>query len=55
VEEFAGERCFFRERDRMIVTQGGRAVCRLGDRVRVRADRIDPFVRRVEFALIGRE
>ena len=52
IEEFAGERCFFRERDRMIVTQGGRPVCRLGDRVRVRADRIDPFVRKVEFALI---
>src|SRR5208282_2763969 len=43
IEEFAGERCFFRERDRMVVTQAGRVVCRLGDRVRVRADRIDPF------------
>ena len=52
IEEYAGERCFFRERDRMIVTQGGRPVCRLGDRVRVRADRIDPFFRRVEFALL---
>jgi len=52
VEEFAGERCFFRERDRMIVTQGGHAVLRLGDHVRVRADRIDPFFRRVEFALM---
>jgi len=54
IEEFSGERCFFRERDRVIVTQGGRAVCRLGDRVRVRADRIDPFFRRVEFALLER-
>jgi ribonuclease R len=54
IEDFAGERCFFRERDRMVVTQGGRAVCRLGDRVRVRADRIDPFFRRVEFALVER-
>jgi len=54
IEEFAGERCFFRERDRMIVTQAGRPVCRLGDRVRVRADRIDPFLHRVEFALVGR-
>jgi len=53
IEEFAGERCFFRERDRVVVTQGGRTVCRLGDRVRVRADRIDPFFRRVEFALVG--
>jgi ribonuclease R len=55
IEEFAGERCFFRERDRVVVTQAGRAVCRLGDRVRVRADRIDPFFRRVEFALVGRD
>ncbi len=54
IEEFAGERCFLRERDRMIVTQGGSAVVRLGDRVRVRADRIDPLFRRVEFALTGR-
>ena len=52
IEEFTGERCFFRERDRMIVTQGGHAVLRLGDHVRVRADRIDPFFRRVEFALM---
>jgi len=52
IEEYAGERCFFRERDRMIVTQGGHAVLRLGDHVRVRADRIDPFFRRVEFALV---
>ena len=55
IEEYAGERCFFRERDRMIVTQDGRPLCRLGDRVRVRADRIDPFHRRVEFALVEAE
>ncbi len=54
IEEFAGERCFLRERDRMIITQNRRPVLRLGDRVRVRADRIDPFFRRVEFALTGR-
>jgi ribonuclease R len=54
IEELVGERCFFRERDRTMATQGGRTVLRLGDRVRVRADRIDPFLRRVEFALIGR-
>ena len=51
LEEFAGQRCFFRERDRLVITQDGRILCRLGDRVRVRADRIDPFFRRVEFAL----
>jgi ribonuclease R len=55
IEEFAGERCFFRERERLVLTQDGRVVCRLGDRVRVRADRIDPFFRRVEFALVGKE
>jgi ribonuclease R len=54
IEEFAGQRCFFRERDRLMITQDGHAICRLGDRVRVRADRIDPFFRRVEFALIGK-
>jgi ribonuclease R len=53
IEEFVGDRCFFRERDRSMTAQGGRTVCRLGDRVRVRADRIDPFLRRVEFALLG--
>ena len=54
IEEYAGERCYFRERDRMIATQSGQAILRLGDHVRVRADRIDPFFRRVEFALIER-
>jgi len=54
IEEFAGERCFFRERDRLVTTQDGRIICRLGDRVQVRADRIDPFFRRVEFALVGK-
>ena len=52
LEEAVGQRCFFRERDRAIVTEKRRAF-RLGDRVRVRADRIDPFRRRVEFALVS--
>ena len=52
VEEFAGERCYFRERDRAITSSGGRKSWHLGDRVRVRADRIDPMFRRVEFALL---
>ena len=55
IEEFAEERCFFRERDRMIVAQDSQPVCRLGDRVRVRADRVDPFSRRVEFALLAND
>ncbi|HUK54227.1 MAG TPA: RNB domain-containing ribonuclease [Candidatus Binatia bacterium] len=54
LEEFASQRCFFRERDRLVVAQDGQIICRLGDRVQVRADRIDPLFRRVEFALVSR-
>ena len=52
LEEDAGDRCLYRERDHAIVCgRGARArVWRLGDRVRVRADRIDPMRRRVEFS-----
>ncbi len=53
LEEFTGERCLYRERDHAIVAQRGRRTWRLGDRVRVRADRIDPMRRRVEFALVS--
>ena len=54
LEEETGERCLYRERDHAIVSgRGGHArVWRLGDRVRVVADRIDPIRRRVEFALV---
>src|SRR3989475_1486503 len=52
LEEITGEPCFYRERDHAIVTQRGRRAWRLGDRVRVRADRIDPMRRRVEFSLV---
>ena len=58
LEEFTGERCLYRERDHTIVTQRGPdrskhgRAWRLGDRVRVRADRIDPMRRRVEFSLV---
>jgi ribonuclease R len=65
-EEVANARCLYRERDHAIVAvSGGEAhrtrsqrkqthalVWKLGDRVRVRAERIDPIRRRVEFALI---
>jgi len=53
LEEETGERCFYRERDHAIVAghAGRMGVWKLGDRVRVRADRIDPMRRRVEFAL----
>ncbi len=66
LEEAAGARCMFRERDHSIValpggdsgrrsSRGKKAAplaWRLGDRVRVRAERIDPMRRRVEFALV---
>jgi ribonuclease R len=65
-EEAAGARCVLRERDHAIVAVsgaegrrgGGRRkqasalAWKLGDRVRVRAERIDPMRRRVEFALL---
>ena len=65
LEESTGMRCQFRERDHVIVAEpnrGSRArgasksaaklAFRLGDRVHVRAERIDPFRHRVEFALV---
>jgi ribonuclease R len=69
LEEAAGGRCVYRDRDHAIVALGAPAghrgsrrtaksapggagrVWRLGDRIRVRAERIDPMRRRVEFAL----
>jgi ribonuclease R len=53
MEEETGTRCLYRERDHAIVCgRGGHTrVWKLGDRVRVRADRIDPMRHRVEFAL----
>ncbi len=72
LEESAGARCVFRERDHAIValpggdgrrgaggSRRGRGAkpaplsWHLGDRVRVRAERIDPMRRRVEFALVA--
>jgi ribonuclease R len=61
LEEVTGMRCTFRERDHVIVAEpyrggsrGGKTqrIFRLGDRVRVRAERIDPMRHRVEFSLI---
>jgi len=65
-EEAAGARCVYRERDHAIAAVfggegrrgGGRRKqeqalsWKLGDRIRVRAERIDPMRRRVEFALV---
>jgi ribonuclease R len=72
LEEFAGARCVYRERDHAMVAlssqegrRGGPGVrhgrgskakpmeWHLGDRVRVRAERIDPMRKRVEFALVS--
>jgi ribonuclease R len=60
LEAFTGQRCMYRERDHTIVTEpyrgsrgaGSKKVFRLGDMVRVRAERIDPFRHRVEFSLL---
>lgn len=59
LEQATGQRAVYRERDHAIVTEphrGTRGNARsltfsLGDRIRVRAERIDPFRHRVEFAL----
>jgi ribonuclease R len=53
LEAFTGERVFYREQDRVIVSQRRKISFHLGDRVRVRAERIDPFRHRVEFALLS--
>ncbi|HKM68133.1 MAG TPA: RNB domain-containing ribonuclease [Candidatus Acidoferrum sp.] len=67
IEEAADARCVYRERDHAIVAVTGgdsgrgrrpgrgkstlQLTWKLGDRIRVRAERIDPIRRRVEFAL----
>jgi ribonuclease R len=69
IEEAAGARCVYRERDHAIVALPGgdsgrgrrsgrrkstlQLTWKLGDRIRVRAERIDPIRRRVEFALVS--
>ncbi|MGC2663679.1 MAG: RNB domain-containing ribonuclease, partial [Candidatus Acidiferrales bacterium] len=61
LEEFTGQKCLYRDRDHSIVAEphrgsrGGRSqhIFRLGDRIRVRAERIDPFRHRVEFAPVA--
>lgn len=60
LEDFTGQRCVYRERDHTIVTEpyrgsrgaASKKVFRLGDLLKVRAERIDPFRHRVEFSLI---
>ena len=58
LEEATGQRCLYRERDHTIVAEPHRGArssgkgktFRLGDRIRVRAERIDPFRNRVELS-----
>jgi ribonuclease R len=61
LEEFTEQRCVYRERDHSIVCESHRGSrgsrgkstqtsFHLGDRIKVRAERIDPFRHRVEFA-----
>src|SRR6202046_5288723 len=60
LEQLTGQRCMYREKDHTIVTEpyrgsrgaGSKRMFRLGDIVRVRAERIDPFRHRVEFSLL---
>jgi ribonuclease R len=60
LEELTGQRAVYRERDHAIVTEpyrGSRGpeprrTFSLGDRLRVRAERIDPFSHRVEFSVV---
>ncbi len=59
LESATGQRAVYRERDHAIVMEpyrgargnASRRIFSLGDRIRVRAERIDPFRHRVEFAL----
>jgi ribonuclease R len=51
LEETLGERCFYRETDHAFAAQRSGRVFRLGDRVKVKAERIDPLFHRVEFAV----
>ena len=58
LEEFTAQRCAYRDRDHAIVCEPHRGsrgksaqvIFHLGDRIRVRAERIDPFRHRVEFS-----
>jgi ribonuclease R len=52
LEDVTGEKCFYRERDRAMVTARGKTAFRLGDRLRVRAERVDWGRMRVEFAVV---
>jgi ribonuclease R len=58
LEEFTGQQCVHRDRDHSIVCEPqhrsragiSRHIYKIGDRIRVRAERIDPMRHRVEFS-----
>src|ERR1700735_1094765 len=58
LEQLTGQRCAYRDRDHAIVCEphrgsrgkGAQTTYHLGDLIRVRAERIDPFRHRVEFS-----
>ena len=61
LEEFTAQRCVYRDRDHAIVCESHRGsrgrnaqtTFHLGDLIRVRAERIDPFRHRVEFSPVA--
>jgi ribonuclease R len=61
LEQMSSQRCTFRDRDHAIVCEpyrrgsAGGHIYKIGDSVRVVAERIDPFRHRVEFAPVGLE
>jgi ribonuclease R len=61
LEQISGQRCMFRDRDHAIVCEphrrgaSGGHIFKIGDRLRVAAERIDPFRHRVEFAPVAWE
>ena len=52
ISTLPGERAIYRERNRAIVGDRGRREFHLGDRVRVRLDRIDRLTNKLEFSVV---
>ena len=52
ISTLPGERYVYRERDRVVVGDRGRRAFHLGDRVRVRLDRIDRLTNKLEFSVV---
>jgi ribonuclease R len=52
IESLAGDRYLFRENQRKLVSRTGHEI-RLGDRVRVRLDRVDAAEHKLEFSILG--